>query len=153
MLAHTMGRPDLAREHFDRALDKNRAMGAWPALARTQAWLARVLLSSETDAERDYGKQLIGEAEQLASRFNMTALGAEISEILQDGASQLPDGLTPREVDVLKLLAIGRSNKDISMALAISLSTVATHIRSILTKAGCANRTEAAAYAMRHELS
>jgi DNA-binding NarL/FixJ family response regulator len=115
--------------------------------------LARGLLTSDADAERDYGKRLIAEAEQLASRFTMAGLAAAISEILQDGASRLPDGLTPREADVLKLLAIGRSNKDISTALAISLSTVATHIRSILTKAGCANRTEAAAYAMRHELN
>ncbi|HRP88264.1 MAG TPA: helix-turn-helix transcriptional regulator, partial [Gammaproteobacteria bacterium] len=68
-------------------------------------------------------------------------------------AADYPDGLTQREVEVLQLLAIGRSNKDISMVLAISLSTVATHVRSILGKTGCANRTEAAAYANRHQLN
>jgi DNA-binding NarL/FixJ family response regulator len=52
-------------------------------------------------------------------------------------------------MEVLELLAIGRSNKDISTVLSISLNTVATHVRSILAKTGCANRTEAAAYAMR----
>ena len=52
-------------------------------------------------------------------------------------------------MDVLRLLAIGRTNKDVSLVLAISLNTVATHVRSILNKTQCANRTEAAAYAIR----
>ena len=66
-------------------------------------------------------------------------------------ARHLPrqDDLTAREAEVLGLIAIGRSNADIAMALSISLNTVATHVRNILAKTGCANRTEAAAYAMR----
>jgi DNA-binding NarL/FixJ family response regulator len=83
----------------------------------------------------------------------MAGLVADIRVALDEDTSQLPDGLTPREVEVLKLLAIGRSNKDISRVLSISLSTVATHVRSILTKSGSANRTEAAAYAMRQQLT
>ena len=63
------------------------------------------------------------------------------------------DELTSREIEVLRLIAIGRSNADIAMVLAISLNTVATHVRNILAKTGCANRTEAAAYAMRHGLA
>ena len=153
MLAQTMGRLDLARAHFNRAIDKNRAMGAWPQLARTEVRFAQLLLNGETDIERESGKRLIADAEQLAARFDMAGLAAEIGEILKEDVSQLPDGLTAREVDVLKLLAIGRSNKDVSKVLTISLSTVATHVRSILTKTGCTNRTEAAAYAMRHDLS
>jgi len=54
------------------------------------------------------------------------------------------DELTAREIEVLGLIVIGRSNADISLALSISLNTVATHVRNILTKTGCANRTEAA---------
>jgi DNA-binding NarL/FixJ family response regulator len=53
---------------------------------------------------------------------------------------------------VLRLLAIGRSNADVALALRISQSTVATHVHNILAKTGCANRTEAAAYASRHGL-
>ena len=63
-----------------------------------------------------------------------------------------PDDLTAREVEVLRLLAIGRTNKDVSLVLSISLNTVATHVRSILNKTQCANRTEAAAYAIRRGL-
>jgi DNA-binding NarL/FixJ family response regulator len=63
-----------------------------------------------------------------------------------------PDGLTPREVEVLRLLALGRSNRDIANTLCVSLSTVATHVRNILSKTETANRTEAAAYALRQGL-
>ena len=68
-------------------------------------------------------------------------------------ASADHDDLTPREVEVLRLIAIGRTNADIATALAISLNTVATHVRSILAKTGSSNRTEAAAHAMRRGLA
>jgi DNA-binding NarL/FixJ family response regulator len=60
--------------------------------------------------------------------------------------------LSQREVEVLRLLALGKSNRDIADVLCISLNTVATHVRNILAKTGTANRTEAAAYALRHGL-
>ena len=63
-----------------------------------------------------------------------------------------PDGLTQREVEVLRLIAVGKSNRDIANALFVSPNTVANHVRSILTKTSTANRTEAAAYARRHDL-
>jgi DNA-binding NarL/FixJ family response regulator len=70
----------------------------------------------------------------------------------KDGSRTYPDGLTAREVEVLRLLAIGRTNKDVALVLSISLNTVATHVRSILSKTRCANRTEAASYAIRQGL-
>lgn len=60
------------------------------------------------------------------------------------------DDLSQREVEVLRLIAEGKSNREIAEALSISLNTVATHVRNILTKIGAANRAEAAAYAVRH---
>jgi DNA-binding NarL/FixJ family response regulator len=63
-----------------------------------------------------------------------------------------PDGLTRRELEVLRLLAGGHSNRDIATALTISLSTAAKHVNAILTKTGAANRTQAAAYAHRLRL-
>lgn len=62
------------------------------------------------------------------------------------------DSLTPREIDVLRLIAQGLSNKSIMAQLRISHATVATHVRNILDKTGCANRTAAAAYARTHNL-
>jgi DNA-binding CsgD family transcriptional regulator/pimeloyl-ACP methyl ester carboxylesterase len=61
--------------------------------------------------------------------------------------------LSPREVEVLRLLAQGKTNKDIADALVISLNTVSHHVTNILNKAGLSNRTEAAAYAHRHGLA
>ena len=58
-------------------------------------------------------------------------------------------GLTDREVTVLALIAEGRSNREISERLHISQHTAANHVRSILMKTQCANRTEAAAWALR----
>jgi DNA-binding NarL/FixJ family response regulator len=67
-------------------------------------------------------------------------------------ASQPPEGLSPREIEVLRLIAAGRSNQQIADALVISASTVAKHVTSILGKIGAANRTEAAVYAKEHGL-
>ena len=64
----------------------------------------------------------------------------------------IPDELSQRKREVLRLLAAGKSNRGIADALFISLNTVTTHVRNILTKTGCTNRTEAAAYALHHGL-
>jgi DNA-binding CsgD family transcriptional regulator/tetratricopeptide (TPR) repeat protein len=154
MLASTANRPDMAREHFDNAATQNRAMRAWPYLARTLHRYGLFLLARPTEAERRTGFQQLREAEELARRLGMARLVIDINAVQcdRDGAVTFPDDLTAREVEVLRLLAIGRTNKDVSLVLAISLNTVATHVRSILNKTQCANRTEAATYAMRHGL-
>jgi DNA-binding CsgD family transcriptional regulator/tetratricopeptide (TPR) repeat protein len=63
-----------------------------------------------------------------------------------------PDGLTDRELEVIRLLADGLSNQEIGARLHISANTAANHIRSILMKTGAANRTQAAMYAATHEI-
>ena len=63
------------------------------------------------------------------------------------------DGLTQREVEVLRLLAAGLSNREIGVQLYISANTAANHVRSILTKTGTTNRTQAARYATNHHLT
>ena len=94
-----------------------------------------------------------------ARQFGMRGLEARATALLAQpsvapaAAGPSDDDLTSREFEVLRLLAIGRSNADIAMVLEISLNTVATHVRNILAKTGCANRTEAAAYAMRRGLT
>ena len=65
----------------------------------------------------------------------------------------LPAGLSPREAQILELVARGLSNREIGDSLTISEHTAANHIRSILRKTECANRTEAASYAHRHGLA
>jgi DNA-binding NarL/FixJ family response regulator len=64
--------------------------------------------------------------------------------------SDLPDGLTRREVQVLGLIAEGRSNSEIARELFISEATVKTHINNLFAKAALRDRAQAVAYAFRH---
>jgi DNA-binding NarL/FixJ family response regulator len=61
--------------------------------------------------------------------------------------------LTPREREVLACIADGRSNREIARELGLAEKTVKTHVSSILTKLGLADRTQAAVYAVRHGLA
>jgi DNA-binding NarL/FixJ family response regulator len=61
--------------------------------------------------------------------------------------------LSPRERDVLRLIARGSSNRQIARDLAIGEQTVKTHVRSILTKLGLQDRVQAAIFALRHQAS
>ena len=81
------------------------------------------------------------------------AIEAFLEEVAGSRRTPAPPGdLSAREIEVLRLLAAGRSNPQIAGELVISLNTVQHHVSNILTKTGCANRTEAAAYAHRHAL-
>ena len=64
----------------------------------------------------------------------------------------LPAGLTAREVEVLRLLTRGLSNRDIAEKLTISRKTAGSHIEHIYTKTGVRNRAGASLFAMRHGL-
>ena len=60
--------------------------------------------------------------------------------------------MTDREFEVLRLVAAGRSNRDIAADLFISAKTASVHVSNIMAKLGAANRTEAAAIAHSHQL-
>lgn len=67
--------------------------------------------------------------------------------------ADLPDELTRREVEVLKLIAAGLSNREIAEALVLSSATVKTHINRIFYKTGARDRAQAVRYAYQHGLA
>jgi DNA-binding NarL/FixJ family response regulator len=71
------------------------------------------------------------------------------SERMPSGESALPDELTPREAEVLKLIAQGLTNNEIAEHLVVSPTTVKSHINHLFTKAGIRDRAQAINYAYR----
>jgi DNA-binding CsgD family transcriptional regulator len=151
MLAAIVGDWDRAEQHFEAALELNRRMGARTWLAHTAYEYGRML---DARGERDRAGSLLAEAGALAKQTGMPALLSRVDRLHSTAVARarLPDGLSAREVQILGLVARGLSNREIGKELFISEHTAANHIRSILRKTGCSNRTEAASYAHRYGL-
>ena len=157
MLAAAMKRWPDAERHFEAGLAMNARQRARPWLAHTQHEYAAMLLARNGAGDRERAIALLDEALAAAREIGMAAL-AEHAAALREaadrapGRARYPAGLSQREVEVLRLVAAGRGNREIAEALFVSHNTVANHVRSILTKTNTANRTEAAAFAVRHAL-
>ncbi len=161
LVAKTMGRDDLARTHFEDNLRFCRKAGFKPELAWTCNDYAEMLLakSGALDApDAAKGIALLDEGEPLATQFGMKPLVAKLAALREKlvarrgGRPDYPDGLTEREVEVLRLVAAGKSNREIGEALVISENTVIRHVSNIFAKAGVSNRAEAAVYATKRGL-
>jgi DNA-binding NarL/FixJ family response regulator len=157
MLAATMERREDAARHFESALEMNARQGARPWLAHTQYQYARMLLARGLTEDRARAAVLLDQALEAARTLGMNAL-AENAAALRETAGgppsreRYPAGLSRREVEVLRLIAAGKGNREIAERLFVSPNTVANHVRSILTKTNAANRTEAAAFALKNAL-
>ncbi|GJH28916.1 helix-turn-helix transcriptional regulator [Caballeronia novacaledonica] len=143
---------DAAQQHFLCALAIDARTGARVWLAHDRYRYARMLHFRGGTEDRPLVRELLGAALAGAESIGMPTLIARIGALLLELDSVeegpcYPCGLTKREVEVLRLVAIGRNNRDIARVLEISSNTVANHIRNILEKTYTANRTEAAAFA------
>jgi DNA-binding CsgD family transcriptional regulator len=154
LLAATLGDHDRALEHFEQALAFNRRMGATTWVAHTLYGYGQTLLKRGAGRDAMRATQLLSEAATLAERIGMPTLLARARALgaRAEPAPTPPDDLSQRELEILRLVAVGRSNREIGAELYISGHTVANHVRSILRKTGASNRTEAAGYAFRHSL-
>jgi DNA-binding CsgD family transcriptional regulator len=139
-LDSVLGDDESAERLFKRALDQNRAVGSVVHRAAIlAAWAGH--LRSRGDQSRY--EEMRDEARRLAARTGQLRLVRMLDAPTADAA-----GLTPREIDVLRLISRGRSNRDIAAELRITENTAANHVRSILIKTGAANRTQVAMMAV-----
>jgi len=102
------------------------------------------------------GDESSAAVELAAARRTFATLGTQPALDLVDSLlapDSLPGGLTAREVQVLRLVATGRSNTQIATELVLSEKTVARHLSNIFTKLEVGSRTAAAAYAFEHGLA
>jgi NarL family two-component system response regulator LiaR len=87
------------------------------------------------------------------ARMVLQEVRTELQSESPAGLSQQVDPLTPREIEVLRLVAQGLSNEEIAEKLVVAERTVRTHVSNILGKLHLANRTQAALYALRERLA
>ncbi len=120
--------------------------------ARYEAAWARVRIGV---ACRTLGDEDTALSELAVAGRTFAEIGAEPARAEAERLSgrDLPDGLTAREVEVLRLVASGRSNPQIAEDLFLSQKTVQRHLSNIFGKAGVTSRTAAAAYAYEHGLT
>ncbi|WP_374023575.1 AAA family ATPase [Mycobacterium sp. HNNTM2301] len=137
-----------AERHFAAAIEMDRRMGSVVHISET---LARHALFAASCGRADDARSLAEEARAIAGAIGQSRV-VDLADAMLTGWSLGPDGLTEREVEVLRLLAEGLSNRTIGERLFISTNTAANHVRNILIKTGAANRTQAAMYAADHEL-
>jgi DNA-binding CsgD family transcriptional regulator len=154
--AHAQGAVSLAAGDSAGALTRlRRAMSIWGKLdAPYEAASARVLVGLACRALGDSDSAEI-EFHAAGEIFQQLGAAPDVDRVRKLSASTEPSsasGLTAREVQVLSLVASGRTNREISSTLVISEHTVARHLQNIFSKLGVSSRTAAAAFAHDHSL-
>jgi ATP/maltotriose-dependent transcriptional regulator MalT len=132
-----------------------RATSGWQATkvpyetARAQVLLGRALVLAGDD---EGGRLEFRAALATFERLGAAPDAAAVTTLL-GSADALPGGLTAREAEVLRLVAAGKTNRDIAVELVISEHTVGRHLQNIFAKLGVSSRAAATAYAYEHDLT
>jgi DNA-binding NarL/FixJ family response regulator len=147
------GEPERAASQFLSSLELSRAVAIPHDRAETQMRAAGALAAVGRAAE---AADLLRQARRTALRLGARPLASEAARALAglggaDAGIEVPigsgalDGLSPRELQVLRLLTDGATNRAIAGELVLSVRTVDMHVRHVLSKLDCRSRTEAAA--------
>jgi class 3 adenylate cyclase/DNA-binding CsgD family transcriptional regulator len=166
LLPRLLGAISILRKHWSeaesylgQALDVAHRTQALPELSLAHLEIADLQSHQPGEASRSSARSHLSEAQRLQSELGMVVWRQRIAGIEERLARprsrrhQWPDGLTEREVEVLRLVAEGRSNRDIADALYLSERTVERHVSNVYNKIGVGSRTAAAAYAFRKGLA
>ena len=130
------GDPKAALVELRRAFNEFNSLGVRYHAARTRLLIA--------DACAALGDQDTAKMESSAARSVLEALtptAAALNAIIEPRSTSSPDGLTPRELEILRLLARGKTNRGIAQELVISEKTVASHVAHIFTKLAVTSRS------------
>jgi DNA-binding CsgD family transcriptional regulator len=154
--AHVQGSVDLAEDDAQAALVSLRsAWHAWEELdAPYEAARVRVLVGLACRALGDGDSAAL---ELDAARGVFEELGAvpdlaRVDSLTQGAVRDATHGLSERELEVLRLVAAGKTNREIASVLVVSQHTVARHVQNIFAKLGVSSRTAATAFAFEHKL-
>ncbi len=160
--AAARGDHETARRRFEDAVDLYKHNGAPFETARARLQLARTLLAlGRIQAARQQARTAQDVLQRLGTARETGRVAALLYDIEATPHEQLAQSstmvdLTSREVDVLRLIAAGKSNQEIPAALVLSVRTVERHISNIYAKIGASGavaRATATAYALQHGLS
>jgi DNA-binding CsgD family transcriptional regulator len=144
-MASLLGDHGDADEWFERAAAKLRADGRRPlyvvaVLDRAAAAVAARAAVPITE---------LREAHDVAVRLGMPATTQRAAALLDDVEATPPAGLTPREAEILRLVAGGRTNREIADTLVLSVHTIERHLANAYRKIGARNRADATAFTLR----
>ena len=144
------GRPEAALEPLRRAFRVWHEVGAPYIAARLRVLIAR---ACRAHGDRDTATLELDLAREVFERLGAaTDLAALAAADRAGGRGAAPAGLSPREVEVLRLIASGKTNKAIAKELFLSEKTVDRHVSNIFAKANIASRAAATAFAYQHGL-
>ena len=155
LLAQTMGGMEDAVVHFEDSLAFCRKAGARPELAWTCHDYADVLLQRDNPGDHTRATSLLGESFAISSELGMRPLMERATALNERVESRpirtptYPGGLTQRHVEIIRLIAQGKTNREIADQLVLSERTVQRHVTNLYAKIGVRNRAEATAFALR----
>lgn len=143
------GDPRVALDKLRHAWSLFKSLDASYESAKTRVLIGR--------ACREFGDKDTAELELDAARWKFQQLGAAydlemVESLIRESPADNINGLTPRELEVLRFLATGKTNKAIAADLFISERTVDRHVSNILSKLNVSSRAAATAYAYEHDL-
>ncbi len=149
---------ETAENHFRHALHLAEALPHRIDQADVRRLYALMLMRRDAAGDAAAARQLLQEAAAAYSEIGMRGHLHMAQTLLADlksrpagrrARTRQADGLTEREVEVLTLLAAGRTSKEVARQLSLSITTVQRHIANIYMKIGASNRAEATAYVLR----